>query len=113
MRAQLDYGRTVDAKVSAWIRTHVLLHWMDQNGKAWNVGVRAGRVQRIPAEESGWRDPYDLEWQNRVAEKYVPSFRPPETISETAGRVEALPLPRNDGEYQYPRSDSNRQHADR
>lgn len=62
VRAQLDDGRTVDAKVSAWTRTHALLHWIDEDGKAWNVWTLATRVQRITAEESGWRDPYDAEW---------------------------------------------------
>lgn len=62
VRAQLDDGRTVDAKAAAWTRTHVLLHWKDEAGKAWNVWVVAVRVRRISAEESSWRDPYDLEW---------------------------------------------------
>lgn len=69
VRAHLDDGRTIDAKVSAWTRTHVLLHWMDEDGKVWNMWVLATRVRRITAEESGWRDPYDLEWHNRVPKK--------------------------------------------
>ena len=62
VRAQLDDGHTVDAKAAAWTRTHVLLHWMDDDGQAWNVWVLAVRVKRIRAEESAWRDVYDLEW---------------------------------------------------
>ena len=62
VRAQLDDGRTVDAKAAAWTRTHVLLHWVDDDGQAWNVWVVAVRVKRIRAEESAWRDVYDLEW---------------------------------------------------
>lgn len=62
VRAQLDDGRTIDAKAAAWTRTQVLLHWMDADGKAHNMWVLAVRVTRIRAEESAWRDVYDLEW---------------------------------------------------
>lgn len=61
VRGQLEDERTVDAKAAAWTNTHVLLHWKDADGKAWNVWVLATKVQRITAEESRWRDPYDLE----------------------------------------------------
>ena len=60
IRVQLDDGATVDAKVSAWTRTQVLAHWMDEDGKAWNVWVLAGAVKRIPRVESSWQDPYDI-----------------------------------------------------
>lgn len=61
IRVQLDDGWTVDAKAAAWTRTHVLAHWIDGDGKAWDRWVEARCVRRIPRDESDWRDPYDLE----------------------------------------------------
>lgn len=62
VRAQLPEFGTVDAKAAAWTRTQVLLHWMDEDGKAHNEWVLALHVRRITREESRWRDPYDMEW---------------------------------------------------
>ncbi|WP_341394082.1 hypothetical protein [Arthrobacter sp. G119Y2] len=62
VRAQLPQFGTVDAKAAAWTRTQVLLHWIDEHGKAHNEWVLAVRVRRITREESRWRDPYDVDW---------------------------------------------------
>ena len=59
VRAQLPQLGTVDAKAAAWTRTQVLLHWVDENGKAHNEWVLAVRVRRITRAESAWQDPYD------------------------------------------------------
>lgn len=50
---------TVDAKAAAWTRTHVLLHWIDDDGLAHNRWTPAATVHRIPRDDSAWRDPYD------------------------------------------------------
>ncbi|MCC3275273.1 MULTISPECIES: hypothetical protein [unclassified Arthrobacter] len=52
-------GGTVDGKAVAWTRTQVLLHWIDDDGVAHNRWVPAPAVQRIPRDDSAWRDPYD------------------------------------------------------
>lgn len=62
VRVQDPMFGTVDAKAAAWTRTQVLLHWIDEEGKAHNEWVLATRVRRITADESGWRDPYDADW---------------------------------------------------
>lgn len=49
----------VDGKAVAWTRTYVLLHWIDDDGAAHNRWVPASSVQRIPRDDSAWRDPYD------------------------------------------------------
>jgi len=53
-----DEGR-VDAMVTRWSPTHVLISWEDTPGgerrQAW---VPAGWVKRIPFEESAWKDSY-------------------------------------------------------
>ena len=51
VRAQLDDGRTIDTKAAAWSRTHVLLHWVDGDGKVRNVWVLASKVKRIRARK--------------------------------------------------------------
>ena len=65
IRVQLDNNHTVDAKAAAWTRTHVLAHWIDDNGKAHDQWVLAGAVQRIPRGESAWQDPYDIDHSDR------------------------------------------------
>lgn len=49
----------VDGKAAAWTRTSVLLHWIDDSGRAHNRWVPAEAVQRIRRDESSWQDPYD------------------------------------------------------
>ena len=61
VRVQLPQFGTVDAKAAAWTRTQVLLHWIDDNGKANNEWVLAVRVRRITLAESAWQDPHDLD----------------------------------------------------
>ena len=51
----------VDGKAVAWTRSQVLLHWIDDDGKAWDQWVLAGVVRRIPRSESTWQDPYDID----------------------------------------------------
>ena len=60
IRVQLGDGVTVDAKAAAWTRTHVLAHWIDGDGRAWDKWVDARCVRRIARGESAWQDPYDL-----------------------------------------------------
>ena len=60
IRVQQPDGTTLDAKAAAWTQTHVLAHWIDNDGKAWDQWVLAGAVRRIPRSESTWQDPYDL-----------------------------------------------------
>ncbi|MET4061539.1 hypothetical protein ABIB35_003112 [Arthrobacter sp. UYP6] len=59
VRAQQPQFGTIDAKAAAWTRTQVLLHWIDEDGKAHNEWVLATRVRRILRAESAWQDPYD------------------------------------------------------
>lgn len=49
----------LDAKAAAWTRTAVLLHWLDDDGRAHNKWVPAEFVHRVPRDESAWQDPYD------------------------------------------------------
>lgn len=49
----------VDGKAAAWTRTAVLLHWIDDRGRAHNRWVPAETVRRISRDESSWQDPYD------------------------------------------------------
>lgn len=49
----------VDGKAVAWTRTHVLVHWIDDDARAHNRWVPAAAVVRIPRDDSAWRDPYD------------------------------------------------------
>ena len=62
VRAELPRFGTVDAKAAAWTHTQVLLHWVDEDGKAHNEWVLALHVRRITRTESAWQDPYDVEW---------------------------------------------------
>lgn len=50
---------SADGKAVAWTRTHVLVHWIDDDGQAHNRWVPAAAVVRILRDESAWRDPYD------------------------------------------------------
>lgn len=59
IRARPVPGVTVDAKAVAWTRTHVLLHWIDDDGQAHNRWLAAALVHRIQRSDSGWQDPYD------------------------------------------------------
>lgn len=60
VRASLP-TEVVDAKVTRWSRTHVLLHWVPVPGAApRNAWVPASWVVRISREESRWRGAYDL-----------------------------------------------------
>lgn len=53
-------GRSsIDAKVSRWSPTHVLVHWEDRVSGVHNAWVPARYVQRIARSESSWTDPYD------------------------------------------------------
>ena len=58
IRASTD-GLGVDGKAVAWTRTHVLVHWIDDDARAHNRWVHASAVVRIPRDDSAWRDPYD------------------------------------------------------
>ncbi|WP_342023478.1 hypothetical protein AAE021_17035 [Arthrobacter citreus] len=49
----------IDGKAAAWTRTAVLLHWIDDGGRAHNRWVPAVAVQRIRRDDSAWQDPYD------------------------------------------------------
>ena len=49
----------IDGKAAAWTRTQVLLHWIDDAGRAHNRWIPAETVHRIPRDESAWQDPYD------------------------------------------------------
>lgn len=49
----------LDAKAAAWTRTAVLLHWLDDGGRAHNKWVPAEFVHRVSRDESAWQDPYD------------------------------------------------------
>ena len=49
----------VDGKAVAWTRTQVLVHWIDDDGRAHNRWVPAGAVVRLARDDSAWRDPYD------------------------------------------------------
>ncbi|WP_404320789.1 hypothetical protein [Arthrobacter luteolus] len=49
----------VDGKAVAWTRTQVLVHWIDDDGRAHNRWVPASAVARIPRDSSAWQDPYD------------------------------------------------------
>lgn len=62
VRAQEPRFGTADAKAAAWTRTQILLHWVDEDGKARNEWVLATRVRRISRADSSWKDPYDTEW---------------------------------------------------
>lgn len=62
VRVQLPQFGAVDAKAAAWTQTQVLIHWMDEDGKAHNQWVLALHVQRITRNESHWQDPYDVSW---------------------------------------------------
>ncbi|CEA09359.1 hypothetical protein BN1051_02728 [Arthrobacter saudimassiliensis] len=59
IRARPVPGVTVDGKAVAWTRTHVLLHWIDDDGQAHNRWLAAALVHRIQRSDSGWQDPYD------------------------------------------------------
>ena len=50
---------TIDGKAAAWTRTAVLLHWIDDVGRAHNRWVPAAAVQRVSRDDSAWQDPYD------------------------------------------------------
>lgn len=52
-------GLGVDGKAVAWTRTHVLVHWIDDDAQAHNRWVHAAAVVRIRRDDSAWRDPYD------------------------------------------------------
>ena len=52
-------GFTIDGKAAAWTRTSVLLHWIDEAGRAHNRWVPAKNVRRVAREDSAWQDPYD------------------------------------------------------
>ncbi|WP_066303192.1 hypothetical protein [Arthrobacter luteolus] len=58
IRCRMD-GLAVDGKAAAWTRTHVLVHWIDDDARAHNRWVPAAAVVRIPRDDSAWRDPYD------------------------------------------------------
>lgn len=59
MRAQLPDRGAVDAMVSRWSPTHVLIAWQDAPGQArQQAWVPAAWVQRIAPEESAWTNPY-------------------------------------------------------
>ncbi|MCV7615679.1 hypothetical protein [Micrococcus luteus] len=59
VRVQLPDLGQVDAMVRRWSPTHVLIVWESAPGSARiNAWVPAGWVQRIPFEESAWKDPY-------------------------------------------------------
>ena len=49
----------VDGKAVAWTRASVLLHWIDDDGRAHNRWVPAGTVRRVSRDDSAWQDPYD------------------------------------------------------
>lgn len=49
----------IDGKAAAWTRTQVLLHWIDDAGRAHNRWVPAEAVRRIARDDSAWKDPYD------------------------------------------------------
>lgn len=59
IRARPVPGVTVDGKAVAWTRTHVLLHWIDDDGQAHNRWLAAAMVRRIQRSDSAWQDPYD------------------------------------------------------
>ena len=58
VRCTTGHG-SVDGKAVAWTRTHVLLHWIDDDGMAHNLWTPAATVQRIARDNSAWQDPYD------------------------------------------------------
>lgn len=58
MRCSLE-TLAVDGKAVAWTRSEVLVHWIDDDGRAHNRWVPASAVVRIPRDDSAWRDPYD------------------------------------------------------
>ncbi|MFC9718359.1 hypothetical protein [Micrococcus luteus] len=61
VRVTFPEGNRQDAKAERWSHTHVLIRWRADPGRppqsAW---VPAGWVERIPREDSSWRDAYDL-----------------------------------------------------
>ena len=59
VRARPVPGLSVDGKAVAWTRTEVLLHWIDDDGRAHNRWLAASLVRRIQRSESAWQDPYD------------------------------------------------------
>ena len=61
----------IDGKAAAWTRTSVLLHWVDDDGRAHNRWVPADSVRRVARDDSAWQDPYD-DW----------SFYYPEPVPE-------------------------------
>lgn len=76
----------VDGKAAAWTRTQVLLHWIDDAGRAHNRWIPAETVHRIPRDDSAWQDPYD-EWSF-----YYPVAQTPAELHHDPGRgVDAVP----------------------
>ncbi|WP_104102149.1 hypothetical protein [Arthrobacter sp. 08Y14] len=49
----------IDGKAAAWTRVSVLLHWIDDLGRAHNRWVPAENVRRVARDDSSWQDPYD------------------------------------------------------
>ncbi|WAP52176.1 hypothetical protein OL239_02390 [Arthrobacter sp. ATA002] len=59
VRCRTPSSSIIDGKAAAWTRTSVLLHWIDDAGRAHNRWVPAGAVHRIARDDSTWQDPYD------------------------------------------------------
>lgn len=60
VRVELPDLGTVDAKVTRWTASRVLIRWVDDAQDSRSAWVPAEWVTRISREESSWRDPYDL-----------------------------------------------------
>ncbi|MGJ9405245.1 hypothetical protein ACHABQ_02835 [Nesterenkonia aurantiaca] len=60
VRVELPDLGTVDAKVTRWTATRVLIRWVDESHDTRSAWVPVEWVTRIDRAESSWRDPYDL-----------------------------------------------------
>lgn len=83
IRCRTPSSSVIDGKAAAWTRTAVLLHWMDDLGRAHNRWVPATAVQRVSRDESSWQDPYD-DWSF-----YYPEL--PAALPSAASHSAALP----------------------
>lgn len=59
VRCRTPSSAVIDGKAAAWTATTVLLHWIDDAGRAHNRWVPAGAVHRLSRDDSAWQDPYD------------------------------------------------------
>ena len=59
VRCRTPSSLFIDGKAAAWTRTSVLLHWIDDDGRAHNRWVPARTVRRLARDDSTWQDPYD------------------------------------------------------